>query len=140
MSAEKLLSRLEGVRPCGAGRWMAACPAHDDKSPSLSVRELEDGRVLAHCFSGCGAADILSAVGLSLADLFPEKLSGDFAPVKNAHVHAAGAALKSIDSCALLIAIAGENLALGLTLDTADRKKVADAAVRIRAARLMVSR
>jgi hypothetical protein len=135
-----LLARLEGVRESAPGRWMARCPAHEDKSPSLSIRELEDERILIYCHAGCSAPDVLVAIGLSLADLFPRKLEGDFAPARHAHAHAAAAALKSIDSCALLVAIAAENLALGLTLDAADRKKVVDAAARIRTARLAVSR
>ena len=54
---------------------MALCSSHPDKSPSLSVRELEDGRVLIHCFSGCGSADVLGAIGLSLADLFEKPIA-----------------------------------------------------------------
>lgn len=71
MTAELLLSRLEGVRPCGQGKWTARCPAHEDRTPSLSVRETSDGRVLVHCFAGCGAAAVVAAVGLDLKDLFP---------------------------------------------------------------------
>lgn len=68
-----LLSRLHGLRETGLGRWIAHCPAHDDRSPSLSVRVLDDGRTLVHCFAGCDVSDIVSAVGLSVADLFPDK-------------------------------------------------------------------
>jgi DNA primase len=46
MSAEALLAHLDKVRRTGAGRWIARCPAHDDKSPSLAIRELDDGRTL----------------------------------------------------------------------------------------------
>ncbi len=69
--AENLLSRLDGARQVGAGRWMALCPAHEDRRPSLSIRETEDSRILLHCFSGCGAADVLSSIGMSLSALFP---------------------------------------------------------------------
>lgn len=73
-TADKLLSRLDKVRSNGDRKWMALCPAHDDGSPSLSLRELEDGRLLLHCFAGCGAADVLAAVGMELRDLYPERL------------------------------------------------------------------
>ena len=73
MSAEALLSRLEGVRATAPLRWIARCPAHDDKRPSLAIRELEDGRVLVHDFAGCGATDVLAAVGLEFDALFPPK-------------------------------------------------------------------
>lgn len=69
----KLLARLDSVRESGRGQWLARCPAHEDRSPSLAVRETHDGTVLVHDFAGCGTSDILAAVGLELADLFPNK-------------------------------------------------------------------
>ena len=69
VSAQPLLDRLEKVRGNGKG-WTARCPAHQDQGPSLSITEAGD-RVLVHCFAGCHAADVLAAVGLSFADLFP---------------------------------------------------------------------
>ncbi len=45
------------------------CPAHQDRGPSLSVREAED-RVLVHCFAGCSAEAVVGALGLAVADLF----------------------------------------------------------------------
>jgi CHC2 zinc finger len=71
MSATELISRLQKVRRTGKGTWTACCPAHQDKSPSLSIRETDDGRVLLHCFSGCDVESILEAVGLTFDDLFP---------------------------------------------------------------------
>ena len=68
-----LLGQLLKVKSKGNGCWMACCPAHDDKSPSLSIRELDDGRILIHCFAGCSTEGILSSVGLSLDDLYPPK-------------------------------------------------------------------
>ena len=73
MSAERLLERLHGVRRTGRGRWLARCPAHEDRSPSLSIREASDGRILIYDFAGCGAIEVLDAVGLDWADLFPPK-------------------------------------------------------------------
>lgn len=72
MAADVLLSRLVGVRESGRGRWIALCPAHDDMHPSLSIRELDDGRLLAHCFAGCSIESVLGAVGLDFDVLFPE--------------------------------------------------------------------
>jgi hypothetical protein len=73
MSAQDLLLRLAKVKQTGPENWMACCPAHEDKSPSLTVRECSDGRVLLHCFAGCGVGDILGAVGLSFDAIFPPK-------------------------------------------------------------------
>lgn len=70
---ENLLSRLDSPRQTGPDRWLARCPAHSDKSPSLSVRELPDGRVLVHCFTGCDTAAILTAIGMEFSDLYPPR-------------------------------------------------------------------
>jgi hypothetical protein len=71
---EILLSRLEKVSAKGTAEWQACCPAHGDKSPSLSIRQTSDDRVLIHCFAGCSALDVLAAVGLDWASLFPAPL------------------------------------------------------------------
>ena len=69
--AARLLDRLDRVKQTAPGRWIARCPAHADKSPSLSIRELDDGRVLVNCFGGCGAIDVLESLGLDWSALFP---------------------------------------------------------------------
>lgn len=74
MSADTLLSRLTKVRRTGSGRWVACCPAHDDRSPSLAIRELPDGRILLHDFGGCEFAEILRAAGVAIDELFPTSL------------------------------------------------------------------
>lgn len=71
-----VLSRLDRPRKAGKG-WTARCPAHDDGSPSLSVSEANDGRVLMHCFGGCRTDDVLAAIGLDWKDIFPGKLDTD---------------------------------------------------------------
>jgi hypothetical protein len=68
--AENLIQRLAKVRGRN-GSWTACCPAHDDKGPSLAVRELPDGRVLVHCFAGCETESVLASVGMDMTDLFP---------------------------------------------------------------------
>jgi DNA primase len=135
MNAERLTARLDRVRQSGAGRWTARCPAHEDRGPSLSIRELDDGRVLIHCFAECSASSVLSAVGLTLADLFPEreKFSSDNKPTKPNHYHAAKEALKTLHREVLTVMIAAENISAGVALDEADRALVVEAARKIRA-------
>lgn len=71
MPVEILLSRLQKVRSLGANRWLACCPAHDDRRPSLRIRD-DDGRILVRCMShGCGFVDIVTALGMSASDFFP---------------------------------------------------------------------
>jgi putative DNA primase/helicase len=67
-NADVLLARLDGVRRTGTDSWVARCPAHDDRDPSLSVA-LRDGRLLIHCFAGCSPEAVLGAVGLTWRDL-----------------------------------------------------------------------
>jgi hypothetical protein len=64
----ELLSRLDAVRPTGGG-WRARCPAHEDRTPSLSIHDGTRG-VLLRCFAGCTLSDICTALHLAPADLF----------------------------------------------------------------------
>lgn len=80
MTAETLLSRLEKVKRTGQGRWQARCPAHDDRSPSLSICEKSDGRTLCRCFAGCSVEEILLSVGLDWAAIMPTKALGEHFP------------------------------------------------------------
>jgi hypothetical protein len=74
--ADKLLDRLTGVKQIKPDRWLARCPAHDDRAPSLVITETSDGTLLIRCWAGCSAADIVAAVGLDLKDLFPARFDG----------------------------------------------------------------
>jgi len=67
---DKVLARLDRVRQVGRSRFTALCPAHEDRSPSLSVALGADRRVLVFCFAGCRAEEILRAIGLTWAALF----------------------------------------------------------------------
>jgi hypothetical protein len=79
-AAARILDRLDGVKPMGPGRWAAKCPAHADRSPSLSIREIDDGRVLLHDFGGCSTDGVLAAMGLTLSDLFDKPIEHYTAP------------------------------------------------------------
>ena len=69
MTYEAILARLEGVRSRGPGKASALCPAHQDRSPSLSVAEGRIG-ILLRCFAECDKPAIVAAMGLKMADLF----------------------------------------------------------------------
>ena len=68
---DTLLTRLGKVKSTGNGKWLACCPAHPDKSPSLGIKQTDDGKILIHCFGGCQVVEIVSAIGLQLSDLMP---------------------------------------------------------------------
>lgn len=66
---EVVLEKLEEVQASGEG-WKALCPAHEDRRPSLSISEGDDGRCLVKCHAGCETEDVVVALGLTMADLF----------------------------------------------------------------------
>lgn len=55
--------------------WSARCPAHEDRNPSLSISEGDDGRALVRCHTGCTVDAICKAIGLTPADLFDPSTS-----------------------------------------------------------------
>lgn len=59
MTAEYIAKQLIGRR-VGAG-WVARCPAHDDKNPSLSLRDV-DGKLLVYCHAGCSQRNVIEAL------------------------------------------------------------------------------
>ena len=68
MNAESIAKSLGG-RKAGSG-WMARCPAHDDHSPSFSIRDGGDGRVLVRCHAGCDQKQVIAT--LRSRGLWPE--------------------------------------------------------------------
>src|SRR3989442_781567 len=70
MTVEMFLQQLSGVRRNGK-EWIARCPAHDDRTPSLSVAE-RDGKILFHCHAGCSQEAVLAATGIEKRELFLE--------------------------------------------------------------------
>ena len=66
-------SLLEAVRWHNNRSFQARCPAHDDRQASLTVSEADNGGIVLHCHAGCVTDDVLRAIGLSYADITPEK-------------------------------------------------------------------
>ena len=66
---ERVLSLLDRPKRSN-GAWLARCPAHEDRSPSLSIGRGDDGRCLLHCHAGCSVDAVLEALGLRPGDLF----------------------------------------------------------------------
>ena len=74
MTASELLSRLDGVKSRGTGKWSARCPGHPDSSPSLSIQEGDKG-LLLKCWAGCELTAITGKLGVEIKDLFYDGLS-----------------------------------------------------------------
>jgi putative DNA primase/helicase len=86
--ARIIVESLQGTWSRGKG--MCCCPAHDDRTPSLSVT-LGRKAILFHCFAGCLNEDVIAALdrqGVRSRDLFTgsdagtieRKSLGDFSP------------------------------------------------------------
>ena len=135
---DKLVSRLDGVRQTGERQWMAKCPAHADKSPSLSVKECDGGRALLHCFAGCETEDVLAAVGLSFSDLFTDRpLSHHQSSIR--HKLPARDALVLLDHETLVVAIIGADFLAHKQVDEPTWLRLAQAISRINEVRAMVA-
>jgi hypothetical protein len=134
-----LLSRLDGVRATGRG-WSARCPAHEDRSASLSIAEGRDDRALVKCFAGCNVHAVLSAIGLELADLFAGGIR-DTSPAGRAEARDAwqrsgwAAALGVLAREATVVLIAARMLARGDALPPDDLARLQLAIDRIEGAR-----
>jgi hypothetical protein len=138
LSAATLLDRLERVRQTAPGRWLACCPAHQDRSPSLSIRELEDGRVLMYDFGGCGTDAVLAALGLGMADLYPARLPGDGPAGSYAATHSripARDLLEILSEEASVVALAAADMLARKPVSDRDWKRLARAVARINRAR-----
>ena len=61
MTTVSKLSSLPKFKAVGKNKYVACCPAHDDKHPSLSITDAKD-KVLVHCFSGCTQTDVIDAL------------------------------------------------------------------------------
>ncbi|MFZ2541002.1 MAG: DNA primase [Gallionella sp.] len=132
MSALTLLDTLEKVKQTKPGSWLACCPAHEDRTASLSVRELDDGRILVHCFASCSVEEVLGAIGLTFDALYPVKEihhgKSERRPFPAADI------LRAIAFESTLVLIAAADLLAGNPFNETDRERLALAVSRIQAA------
>lgn len=134
MSADTILQHLKRVRQTKPSNWIACCPAHDDKSPSLSICELDDGRVLAHCFAGCSINEIMSSVGLDMSDLYPPREDGKHFSKSERRPFPASDILRAIAAETLIVYLAAVAVAKGQILPEFEINRLLTAASRIQAA------
>jgi hypothetical protein len=139
---DTVLSRLDGIIRTGDGRWSARCPAHDDRSPSLSLRDAGD-RLLVHCHAGCHPEDVLRALGLGWGDLHTGDrwAAADHAGVTTAsHLAARERARRAArlgydpEHERLIVQYARDDMRAGRELSAESRARVQIAVQRLRAA------
>jgi hypothetical protein len=133
--ANRLLEGLEGVKQTSSTTWMAKCPVHDDRTASLSVRDIGDS-VLVHCFGLCPTSDVMAALGLNMADLF-ERTHDYESPHRKRQPFPARDVLAAVAEDVVLVAVASVYLREGRALSEKDGNALLAAASRLReAARL----
>ena len=66
------MNHFDGVRETGNVQYSCRCPAHEDKSASLGIKEGDENRILLNCFAGCDVKSILESVGLDWKDILPD--------------------------------------------------------------------
>jgi hypothetical protein len=133
MSADVLLAHLENGKRTGDGRWLARCPAHADRRPSLSVRETPEGVLLVKCWSGCSASEVMAAVGLEMSALFPEKINVDGTKPERRPFPAADV-LRAVSFETMIVSLAAADMAAGKTIKPTDLERLRIAASRLQAA------
>ncbi len=128
----QILSHFDKVRSTSKNNsYNCLCPAHEDRNASLSIKIAEDGRVLIHCFAGCDIQNILSAVGLTLDDIIPERIDM-LKPVGKAFNPYA--ILKSIKDDALFVYMCASHIEKGEQLDETDKEKLLQTVQKLREA------
>ena len=136
MGIDKVLARLEGVKKNGHGRYLARCPAHKDRSPSLSVKETDTGLILVHCFAGCSVDDVIGAIGLDQSDLFPPR--PETHAVKGERQFDAYQALRALADDAVLILVAARMVIKGERLIPSDMDRLSRSVANFQAAKSFV--
>lgn len=131
MSAQALIDKLEGVKKTGHRRWIARCPGHDDNTPSLAIKETDDGRTLLHDFGGCDTQAVLLALGMTFDDLFPERVA-HFKPMRRSFP--AQDILNCIAREAMVVWLFACDLSNGASLDAAGKERLALAVSRLQMA------
>jgi hypothetical protein len=132
---EEFLSRLQKVKKTGPNNWMACCPAHNDKNPSLTVAVGDNGGIIVKCFPGCSFEEIISSLGLQAHELMPERPEGREFVKGLRRPFPAADVLAAVEQESLTVAVAAYNIANGIELDEKDRERMLTAYHRIAEAR-----
>lgn len=130
---DRLLSCLDRVKRTGPSTWLASCPTREDKHPSMTIRELDDGRVLVHDFGGDSPAEILAAIGLTFSDLYPPRATAHHVKGERRPFPAADC-LRAVGFEATLVALAGAAIIAGEPITQFDKDRLLIAVGRINAA------
>ncbi|MEW8525531.1 MAG: CHC2 zinc finger domain-containing protein [Candidatus Thiodiazotropha endolucinida] len=126
-----ILTRFDNVRLMGEGKYMCHCPAHDDRSPSLSIK-LTGDRILFHCFAGCDTESVLDAVGLSFRDLFSDESRAAYAAATACKGNKLHLPIDPVEQDRMVLRLARSDLKAGKEHSLEDRARIELAKDRLR--------
>ena len=134
MQLEQFLSLLRGVRRAGKGRWIARCPHHNDRRPSLAITKGDRVPILLHCFAGCDPDQVVGALGLELSDLMPER-DPNFNDGERARLammpFTAEQAIRCLGTEATFLFVTAADIVSGKAIDSLTKDRIVEAAARI---------
>ena len=70
INIDEMFAMLNNIKQTGSGHT-ARCPAHDDKTNSLSIKS-DSGKILLFCHAGCSFEAITTALGIEAKQLMGE--------------------------------------------------------------------
>jgi hypothetical protein len=134
---DTVLGRLNNPKPTGRDRWRSICPSCGGSNASaFSVGIRIDDAVLLKCHKGCDIGQVLAAMCLEMADLYPRSdgPGGGSPPLRRRAMMSARQAIDLIEFECLLVWTAAFNLANGHALTADDLSRLAVAGRRVQAA------
>ena len=129
MFLQDLLNRFDGVRETGGGQYSCRCPAHEDKSNSLGIKQGDGERIMMNCFAGCQTEDVLGAVGLTFKDILPSNDYNEKVKEKGFNPYSV---LKMIRDEVLIIGLASVDIKKGKALSDKEHDRLLKAIGNVR--------
>lgn len=130
MYLESVLNRFDQVKKVGSEQYSCRCPAHNDKTNSLGIKQDGD-KILLNCFAGCNVKSILDAVGLRWRDIMPNDNEMDTQIKKTFNPYAV---LKMLRDEVLLVGLCSADIRRGKPLSDVDHNRLMFAISNIRSA------
>ena len=120
---DNILNLLDKVKSRGGGKYVALCPCHNEKTPSLNITDLGDERIIMHCF-GCGAngIDVTNALGLRADALFPVSAKNGYK--RERVIFPAKQVLQSLLFESTIVLLASKQVLEGKKLNAKDCKRL----------------
>ncbi len=131
MFLQDVLNNFDNVKESGSGQYSCRCPAHEDKSNSLGIKQGDGERIMMNCFAGCDTKHILDAVGLDWKDILPSNDYNEQVKEKGFNPYSV---LKMIRDEVLIIGLASVDIKKGKALSDKEHDRLLKAIGNVRSA------